>query len=167
MKTTVAVLLLCVSAWPQGKTSRVEDVSTIDGILKAYYEVVSGPAGQPRDWERDRNLYIPGVKFVAMSVKDGRPVAAVMTHEQYVQRTNDWLLKNGFDEKEVRRVTRRFGNIAHVWSTYESRQKPGGPVIGRGINSLELYWDGARWWIASAVWDSERKDNPIAKKYLP
>ncbi len=167
MRIAITVLLLCVSAWPQSQAPRPEDISTIDGILKAYYEVVSGPAGQPRDWARDRGLYISGVKFVAMSVKEGRAVAEVMTHEQYVERTNDWLVKNGFDEKEVHRVTRRFGNIAHVWSTYESRQKPGGPVIGRGINSLELFWDGTRWWIASAVWDSERNDNPIAKEDLP
>jgi len=167
MKATIVVVLLCVSGWAQGKAPRPEDVATVDGVVKAYYEVVSGPTGQPRDWERDRTLYIPGVKFVAMSEKDGKPVAEVMTHEQYVARTSDWLVKNGFFEQEVHRETRRFGNIAHVWSTYESRQKPDGPVIGRGINSLELYWDGTRWWVAAAVWDGERKDNPIAKEYLP
>ncbi|HYX69499.1 MAG TPA: hypothetical protein VE825_10230, partial [Terriglobales bacterium] len=67
----------------------------------------------------------------------------------------------------IHRETRRYGNIAQVWSTYESRQKADGPVIARGINSLELYWDGTRWWVASAVWDGERKDNPIPKEYLP
>jgi hypothetical protein len=107
------------------------------------------------------------VKFVAMSEKDGKPVADVLTHEQYIQRTDGWLVENGFFEKEIHRVTRRFGNIAHVWSTYESRHKPDGPVISRGINSLELYWDGARWWVASAVWDGERADNPIPQEYLP
>jgi len=167
----IGVLLLfsiaALAQTPKAPEAQKDDVATIDGVIRAYYDVVSGPAGQPRDWARDRTLYIPGVKFVAMSVKDGQPVAEVMTHEQYVQRTNDWLVKNGFDEKEIHRVTRRFGNIAHVWSTYESRQKPGGPVIGRGINSLELYWDGTRWWIAAAVWDGERKDNPIAKEDLP
>jgi len=167
MKQVIVLVLLCVSAWAQGKAARPEDVATIDGVIKAYYEVVSGPAGQPRDWDRDRTLYIPGVKFVAMSVKDGKPVAEVMTHEEYIARSNDGLVKSGFDEKEIHREVRRFGNIAHVWSTYESRRTPQGPVIARGINSLELYWDGARWWVASAVWDGERKANPIPKDYLP
>ncbi len=167
MKKIVIVLLLCTAAWAQTKPPRPEDVATIDGVVAAYYEVVSGPAGQARDWARDRTLYIPGVKFVAMSEKDGKPVAEVMTHDEYIHRVDDWLLKNGFFEKEIHRETRRFGNIAHIWSTYESREKPDGPVIARGINSLELYWDGTRWWVASTIWDGERKDNPIPKAYLP
>lgn len=73
----------------------------------------------------------------------------------------------GFDEREIHRVTQRFGNIAHVFSTYETRAKPGGPILGRGINSIELFWDGKRWWIASAIWDDERPGNPIPKEYLP
>lgn len=167
MKKLVTVLLLCGAAWAQQSGARPQDVATIDSVIAAYYDVVSGPAGQARDWARDRNLYIPGAKFVAMSEKEGKPVAEVMTHEQFVQRSNDRLVKNGFFEKEIHRVTQRYGNIAHVWSTYESRHKPDGPVIGRGINSLELYWDGARWWVAAAIWDTERKDNPIPKDYLP
>ncbi len=161
------VLLLCLACQGQTSVSRSQDVASIDGVLKAYYDIVSGPPGQPRDWERDKNLYIEGVKFVAMSKKDGKIVADVMTHDQYVKRVNDWLVKNGFEEREVHRDVQRFGNIAHVWSTYESRQKPDGPVIARGINSLELFWDGSRWWVASAVWDGERPDNPIPKEYLP
>ena len=160
-------LLLCATAWAQQTGARPQDVATVDGVVKAYYEVVSGPAGQPRDWARDRGLYIPNVRFVALSEKNGKPRAEVMSHDGYIQRVDDWLVKNGFFEKEVHRVTRRFGNLAQVWSTYESRNKPDGPVIGRGINSLELYWDGTRWWVAAAVWDGERPDNPIPKEYLP
>lgn len=167
MRLVIAVLLLCAVAWAQEKQPRPADVATIDGVVKAYYEVVSGPAGQARDWARDRTLYIPGVKFVAMSEKEGKPVAEIMTHDQYIERVNGWLVKNGFSEKEIHRETRRFGNIAHVWSTYESRQRPDGPVTARGINSLELYWDGSRWWVASAIWDGERADHPIPKEYLP
>ncbi len=168
MKPLLVFVLFSGVSWAQQATeARSQDVATIDGVVAAYYEVVSGPAGQPRDWARDRALYIPGVRFVAMSEKEGKPVAEVLTHDEYIQRVNDWLVKNGFFEKEVHRETRRFGNIAHVWSTYESRQKPDGPVIGRGINSLELYWDGRRWWVASATWDTERPGNPIPKEYLP
>jgi hypothetical protein len=144
------------------------DVSSIDGILKAFYEVISGPAGQPRQWSRDRTLYIPDVRFVSMSVDaQGKPVARVRSHQQFVDDSNPSLVAKGFEEKEIHRVTRRFGNIAHVFSTYEERQRSDGPVLGRGINSLELYRDGRRWWVASANWDEERPDNPIPKEYLP
>lgn len=145
-----------------------EDVSTIDGVMKAFYEVISGPAGQPRQWSRDRTLYIPEIRFVSMSVsKSGEPKAAVMSHQEFVDRSNAPLVKNGFYETEIHRVTERFGNIAHVFSTYDSKDKMDGPVTARGINSIELYWDGKRWWIASAIWDEERPDNPIPAKFLP
>ncbi|HTS37546.1 MAG TPA: hypothetical protein VMH04_17855 [Candidatus Solibacter sp.] len=147
---------------------RAEDVASIDGIMKAFYEVISGPAGQPRQWSRDRTLYIPDIRFVAMSEdKAGKPVAHIVTHQQFVDASDEEAVKEGFFESEIHRVTQNFGNIAHVFSTYESRQKADGPVIGRGINSVELFNDGQRWWIASVVWDDERPDNPLPPQYLP
>jgi len=147
---------------------RTEDVSTIDGIIKAFYEVISGPAGQPRQWARDRTLYIPDIRFVAMSQdKYGQPVAQIASHQQFVDYADPVLVKEGFYESEIHRMTERFGNIAHVFSTYESRQKADGPAIARGINSIELFWDGKRWWIASNIWDDERPDNPVPAEYLP
>lgn len=144
------------------------DVSSIDAIMKTFYEVISGPAGEPRQWSRDRTLYIPDMRFVSMDVgADGKPVANVMSHQQFVDRSNTMLVKNGFYEEEIHRVTRKFGNITHVFSTYTMRQKAGGPLIGRGVNSIQLFWDGTRWWIANATWDDERKDNPIPREFLP
>ncbi len=146
---------------------RVEDVSTIDGIIRAYYEVVSGPAGKPREWARDRTLYIPDLRFVQVDIgRDGSPAARISSHQEYVDRSNA-ALERGFYETEIHRVTERFGPIAHVWSTYESRRTVDGPVIARGINSIELFWDGKRWWIANAVWTDEAPSQPIPKEYLP
>ena len=147
---------------------RPEDVATLDGILKAFYEVISGPAGQPRQWSRDRSLYIPNVRFVSLS-KDSAGVihANVVDHQTYVDFTNDMFVREGFFEQEIHRTTHRFGNVVHVFSTYDMRQRAGGPSIGRGINSVELFWDGARWWIANCQWDDERPDNPIPPEYLP
>jgi len=146
---------------------RPEDVATIDGMIKAYYEVVTGPAGQPRDWARDRSLYIKDLRFVQVDVdKDGKLAPRITDHQQYVD-SADGMAKSGFFEKEIHRVTERFGPIAHVWSTYESRRTETGPIIMRGINSIELFWDGKRWWIANAIWTDETKDNPIPKEHLP
>jgi hypothetical protein len=147
---------------------RADDVASIDGIMKAFYEVISGPAGQARQWSRDRTLYIPDIRFVAMAEdKSGLAVAHVVSHQQFVDQSNAILLKDGFYESEIHRVTERFGNIAHVFSTYETRVKADGPIIGRGINSLELFYDGKRWWVASNIWDDERPDNPLPPQYLP
>ncbi len=146
---------------------RPEDVSTIDGIVKAYYETITGPAGKPREWARDRTLYIPSIKLISLSMHEGKPVAEIMSHQEYVESSNDFFIKNGFFEKEIHRVTQRFGNMAHVFSTYEARNTSDGPIIARGINSIQLYFDGVRWWITAAMWDDERPDNPIPKEFLP
>ena len=147
---------------------RPEDVATLDGILRAFYDVISGPAGQPRQWARDRTLYIPAVHFVSLSTDSaGRVRADVVDHQMFVDRSDASLVRRGFFETEIHRTTARFGNAVHVFSTYEMRERADGPAFGRGINSIELFWDGTRWWIAAAQWDDERPDNPIPKEYLP
>ena len=147
---------------------QADDVGSIDGMIRAYYAVITGPPGQPRQWSRDRTLYIPDMRFVAAEGDaKGQPPPRVMSHQQFVDSSDASMVASGFDEREIHRVTQRFGNIAHVFSTYETREKADGPVLARGINSIELFWDGKRWWIASAIWDEERPDNPIPKAYLP
>jgi len=137
------------------------DVATIDGIVHAYYDVINGPPGAPRQWRRDSTLYMPGAMFVAMGERDGVPRATLMTPEDFRRATNADYVQHGFFETEVGHRIERFGNVAQVRSVYETRRLAAGPLTGRGINYLLLYWDGKRWWIASAVWDDERKDNPL------
>jgi hypothetical protein len=154
------------AAHAQMPVPRAEDVATIDAVMRTFYEVISGPAGQPRAWRRDSSLYIPEVRFVSMSEQNGRPVANLVDHAQYARQSDPMLLR-GFFETEVHKVVRRFGNIAHVFSTYEFRTTANGPVLGRGVNSLQLYWDGARWWVTNVIWDGERANNPIPRELLP
>lgn len=149
-------------------TPRAVDVGSIDGMVQAYYDVISGPPGKPREWSRDRTLYVPGQRFFAIGRdQDGRVTTSVMDHQQYVDSSDARFVARGFFEKEIHRVAQRFGDIAHVWSTYETREKDNGPVTARGVNSLQLYWDGKRWWIVSSMWTDERPDNSIPKEYLP
>lgn len=146
---------------------RAEDVSSLDGIMKAFYEVVSGPAGQPRDWARDRTLYLPDIRFIQTETdRSGKVTAAVMTHQQFVEAADAGMVKNGFFEIEIHRQTRTFGNVSTILSTYEMRSKSDGPVFGRGVNSLQVFWDGKRYWIASVAWDDERPGNPIPADLL-
>ena len=146
---------------------RTEDVSTLDGIIAAFYDVISGPAGKPRQWSRDRTLYIPEIKFLEPRRSKDQITSLVMGHQSYVDRVNAPMVKDGFYEREIHRVTQTFGNITHVYSTYESRNSENGPVIARGINSIELMYDGKRWWITFAQWDDESPKNPIPKEFLP
>jgi hypothetical protein len=72
-----------------------------------------------------------------------------------------------FWETEIARRVERFGNIAHVWSTYESRRSPDEAPFMRGINSIQLYHDGDRWWVVAVLWDHEREGHPLPAAYLP
>lgn len=142
------------------------DVESIDGIVSAWYEVVSGPIGQPRDWGRDATLYREPIFFTIVGMDEaGRPTVDTVTKQEYVNHSDRALVEHGFVEREIHRETRRFGAIAHVWSTYEWSEQGGGS--GRGINSIQLFHDGARWWITHATWDNEREGVPIPAEYLP
>jgi hypothetical protein len=146
--------------------AKSEDVATIDGIIKAFYEVISGGKGESRQWSRDKTLYAPDVRFVGMSAENGKIRVNMMNHEKYVNSSNEFFVKEGFVEREINRVTRRFGNLAHVFSTYEFTTADK-KISGRGVNSIELFWDGTRWWISAVTWDEERPDNPISKEFAP
>ncbi len=143
-----------------------KDIATLDGIINAFYATITGPKGQPRQWSRDRTLYTPDVRFVSISEQDGKIRSVISKHQQFVNANNDFFVSGGFTEREINRVTRRFGNIAHVFSTYEYTNDAGTDK-GRGVNSIELFWDGTRWWISAASWDDERPNNPIPKEFLP
>ncbi|MGI8883494.1 MAG: hypothetical protein ACR2IA_04525 [Pyrinomonadaceae bacterium] len=143
-----------------------KDVATIDGIIKAFYETISGGKGIARQWSRDRTLYTPDIHFVAMSERDGKIRASVMNHSNYVNGSNEFFVAEGFTEREINRVVRRFGNLTHVFSTYEFTTEDK-KIKGRGINSIELFWDGTRCWISAVTWDEERAGNPIPKEFLP
>jgi len=141
--------------------ARLEDVSTIEGIVTASYEVISGGPGVPRQWGRDRTLFDPNSRSVAIHVdtKTGSVKAESMTEQEFADRSDASVVKDGFTEREMKHVIKRFGNVATVLSSYEG--SIGGKVTERGVNIFQLYFDGKRWWILSMVWDEERPDNPI------
>lgn len=145
------------------------DVKSMDAILAALYDVISGPAGKKRDWDRFRSLFVPGARLIpAVKRPDGTFEARVIDPEGYVTRSAPFLEKNGFYEREISRKVESFGQIAHVFSTYDSRHEATDKTpFARGINSIQLMNDGKRWWIVTVYWDSERPDNPLPPQYLP
>jgi len=146
---------------------RPEDVGSVDGVMRAFYEVTNVPPDGPPQWDRDRTLYVPWIRFVALgSGASGRPAVTVWTHPEFVEATQP-LVKKGFVEREIFRTTRRYGNMVHVDSTYEALVGTESPVRSRGVNSLDLYFDGTRWWVASVVWQSEDAAHPIPPELLP
>jgi hypothetical protein len=155
------------------------DVESIDAIITAAYDGISGPAGKKRDWDRERSRYYPGARLIPTSApvggKNVDPSTALRTGvapqildiEGFIARVEPFFQKNGFYEKEIARRTEQFGNIAHVWSVYESRHNETDPEpFMRGINSIQLFNDGKRWWIVNIYWQQENPEAPIPEKYL-
>ena len=144
------------------------DVESIDAIMKAVYEVISGDAGVPRDWDRFRSLFAPGATLSPTGFDGERYQRNIITPAEYAERVGSSLEQNGFHEVEIHRVTERYGVIAHAFSTYESRRLESDPEpFARGINSFQLLNDGSRWWVVSIFWLGESEDHPIPAQYLP
>jgi len=133
------------------------DVSTLDGIVHALYEVLSGPAGQARDWERYRTLFIAGARLiVVVAVTGEKPRARQLTVEDYIRRVEPIFAIEDFWERETSRQTETFGRVAHVLSSYESLRDPNGLPFERGANSMQLFYDDSRWWVVSVMWNTSR-----------
>jgi hypothetical protein len=163
------------SSLPQAAPAAVEpaakpaDVASPAAILAAVYEVISGAAGQARDWDRFRSLFLPGARLIPTGPKKegGGFFARTYTPEEYVARATPVFEKEGFYEKEAARRMERYGNIVQVFSTYESRHEPKQAPFARGINSFQLFFDGTRWWVVTIFWQAETPETPIPKEFLP
>lgn len=145
-----------------------KDVATMDAIVAAVYNVISGPAGQKRNWDRFRSLFVPGARLIPTGRRPSGEVAArVLTPDDYIQRSSALLEQNGFFEREISRRLEKYGNVAHIFSTYESRHKlEDEKPFARGINSIQLMNDGKRWWIVTIFWQNEDEKNPLPAEYL-
>jgi hypothetical protein len=146
--------------------ARPEDVASIEAILAALYDVISGPVGQARDWNRMRSLFIPGGRLMPLGARPGGAVGVrIMDVDDYIALNGPRLVSVGFREREVARRVERFGSLAHVFSTYEGRLETEGTTI-RGINSIQLLHDGTRWWVVSVYWQAENATLQLPPEYL-
>jgi predicted metalloprotease with PDZ domain len=139
------------------------DVSSIDNIVAAVYNVISGPAGD-RDWNRFRSLFHPDAYMGATTPKKE---FRKFSPEEYIKNNDPFFKKYSFTEKEISRTTNQFGNIAQVFTTYEFVAGTTPPMQQRGINSIELVNEKGRWWVMSISWEDETDVLPIPKQFLP
>ena len=180
MKTKILLIVLCLaffqSAFAQQTETKLEpkaanpaDVASLDAIMKAVYDVISGDAGRKRDWDRFRSLFHKDARLIPSGKnKDTGVVGArAFTPEEYITRSSPFMEKEGFFERETARRVDQYGNIAQVFSTYESfHKKDDKTPFARGINSFQLLNDGKRWWVMTIYWQNETPDAPIPKEYL-
>ena len=145
------------------------DVQSIDNILAALYDVISGDKGVKRDWDRFKNLFVKEARLVPSGKnKEGQVGYQMLSPEGYIKRSGKYLEENGFHEVEIHRVIEKYGSLVHVFSTYESyHKKSDTKPFMRGINSIQLMNDGKRWWIMQIYWLGETEALPLPERYLP
>jgi hypothetical protein len=142
--------------------ARAQDVNSLDSILKAVYDVISGPAGD-RDWNRFRSLFVPEARLTsATKHQDGSIFLTDV--EGYVRRAGGYFKTHAFYESAIANRVEKFGNIAQVFSSYASRNAPNEKPFARGVNSIQLFNDGKRWWVLSILWDEESPSNPLPRE---
>ena len=161
MRTVALVFALCVFS----QVLPAADGDSVDSAVKALYAVISGPAG-PRDWARFQALFIEGGRLIPTRMTPQGAALTVMTPEEYGKRAGANFDKQPFYEAEISRRIESYGNIVHVFSTYESRRAPGDRPFARGINSIQLAKQGNQWKVVTVLWDAEREGNPLPEKYL-
>jgi hypothetical protein len=158
----LGALQATTGAAQQAPPARAADVATIDSIITVLYATISGPVGQPRQWDRFHSLMHPEARLMPTGCDTADTCRLrILTPAGYQQRADSSLVANGFTERELKRSTERYGAIAQSFSSYESFRRGETTPFARGINSLQLFWDGQRWWIMSIFWDSERPGNPL------
>jgi len=159
-------------SWPAARNAN--DVDTVDHLVASLYDVISGPAGEARDWDRFRSLFLPdgrlGVIRPAAAAHDDparKGDAVLLSPDIYVERDTPYFKTHGFFEHSIANRIEKFGDLIHVWSTYESRHAESDTQpFARGINSIQIVRAQRRYWIASIMWDAERPGLTLPEKYL-
>ena len=140
---------------------KAEDVQSVDAIMHAAYDVISGPAG-PRDWNRFRSLFLPQARFTQVGKgPDGAAFVILWNVDEFIRDAGAVFAKDPFYENAILNQPQSYGNMTQVLSSYESHRSPGDKPFDRGVNSFQVLNDGKRWWVVSIFWDSERPDNPL------
>lgn len=170
--TLALAALALASAMPAtAQSAHPDDVASPEAIVAATYESIARPAGETYDWERFRSLFLPSARLIPSTEQTGGPLV-VMSVDDFVE----WIdgattiggpEDRGFSEDGIHNLTERYGDVAHVFSTYEKHVYGETQNLGRGINTFQMIRNDGRWWIVSIAWDEEIGAGPIPEKYLP
>ncbi len=153
---------------PPAPAANPADVASLDAIVCALYASISGPKGAPRDFDRLRSLMAPNARFIPTGRgQDGTARLRNWSVEEYITAAGPGLMANGFFETEIGRATTSFGNVWHIMSAYDSRYTlEDATPFQRGVNSMQLFNAGNRWYVVSVMWDAERPDLPVPSTLL-
>jgi hypothetical protein len=146
-------LALCAACLSLSVPVHAQDTASIDQIVTAVYDVISGEVGEERDWDRFRSLFAEGATMTSVNPSpDGGTLASTFTPEDYIARQGPALMQIGFVESETRRAVYRYGEVATVLTAYEATRGDTGEMFLTGVNTMVLVHTGGEWQVSSITW---------------
>lgn len=134
--------------------------------VEALYEVISGPVGELRDWERFRAMFLDSAQMTVLApLPEGGERVVTLTIDEYVSRNAERLSEMGFTEAETRRQSHVYGGLATILSAYEATRADTGETFATGVNTLVLAREEGVWKVASLAWRSETEDWPVERAF--
>src|SRR5690242_19810176 len=134
-----------------------------EGIPAAFDEAISGPADKDRTCMKA--LLIPEARMMFASLgADGAPSYRLETLDYWIARVK----ARGhamLEEKQLKFHIERYGNIAHLWSSYALHSD--GKQVARGINSSQAIKEAGGWRVTGILVQAESATTPLPKEYLP
>jgi len=155
------MLALIALAAVVAQPTNTADLAAIDQTISGVYDLISGPPGQKRDFDKMRSLFVPGATLKAIGPKGVRGGSL----DDYISRNAAILEKEGFTERELGRRVELWGNLATAWSSYDGRTANGG-FHERGINSIQLVKADGKWLVASILWQEETPQFPLPNELI-
>ncbi len=146
-----------------------DNVSSVDSIVSSIYQIVSGEKGEERDWELHKTIFHPEARIITNYVdENGEYQIYFLSVDEYMDQYKDYFKNNFLFERDVNREIERFGNMAHVFSTFESYEKSGDSIpYKKGTASIQLYNDGERWYVLNMYYKNESENEKVPERYLP
>jgi hypothetical protein len=145
----------------KGQTQMTEQLQSLSHALKDMYDVISFPEDGEPDWERMADIFLPQARLVRVT-PEGTDFFDLASFRAMATEMLDRGVYTSFFEAEVARKIDVFGSLAHVLSAYETKAHPrANACLARGINSIQLLWDGRTWRVLSLFWDEENERNRI------
>tara|TARA_R110000744_G_C19053320_1_gene528114 strand:- start:64 stop:576 length:513 start_codon:yes stop_codon:yes gene_type:complete len=160
---SLSIIFACNSIFGQSNDEIYrKDVESVDAIMNAYYDVVSGSSNEP--WEFERDKYIHSKDAVITRLDENGKAESHTLEAEYIP--FGLSPKEDFYEKELKRKVSKYGNVAQVWSAFEIRTDPNTETNIRGLNSVQLHYESGRWWIDSWTCEMESEKSSVVSEFL-
>ncbi|MEA3496199.1 MAG: hypothetical protein U9R42_09215 [Bacteroidota bacterium] len=132
------------------------EVKSINNIISTVYELISGHAGD-RDWVKFKALFCSNAQFTSLKINEkGKEVFFRGGIDDYIAYLKPILKEYDYYEKETGRSIQESGNIAQVFSMFESIMlEDNTPENRKGANCFQLIYKNNRWWIINVLWNNE------------